>query len=338
MRISSNLFSTCPLVARSFAHRGAVLLLCMSMALATRSEASPVPRRQAPLARAVTAPHPTRFSPRHVRARGLVERARAELRSRRFDAAIRYFREAFRLWPRNVLWFNLCVAYLAKGDRYQAARALHRYLRRASPSARAAVPPEIRAVLRDFGVLTIRAPRKSFSIWLDGRRVATGNASEVLHPGHHVVEVRRGSRVLSRDAFTIAAGQTILIHPTPLPTPRHAPARPRASSSQSRARLHWAFFATSVGLALGLAAAFTYTGIRAKQMERAWADDPLPIYKEQGRDYMLATNVLIGLSAACGLTAVLLAIFTRWRRDERSATLMPRITGDSLSLSLSGRF
>ncbi len=321
------------------------------------------PGNGAPASRRVrgagTAPSPQRIRPpqaptalrsspsrakaqRHAHARALVARARDALRHRRFRTAIQALRAAYRIWPRNVLWFNLCVAYLAKGDRYRAARALHRYLRHASAADQASVPAKVRAVLNGFGILTVRAPQQTLSIWLNGRFLGSDAVTVVLRPGQHVVEIRQDNQVLARESFSIASGQTLIIRPTPVPfsVPRRPSTRQiRHPRRRARARLHWAYFVASAGLALGTAAAFTYTGLRAKEMERAWAEDPLPSYRDRGRAYMLATNVLIGVSAACGLTAVLVALFTRWHHGESSGTLLlPQTTATSLSLSLRGRF
>ncbi len=105
--------------------------------------------------------------------------------------------------------------------------------------------------------------------------------------------------------------------------PRHA---------KSYQRLHWAYFTTAAALTLGLAAGAVATGVMAKRAYDDYQDDPTDAsLRNKGINLVKTTNILWGATAGMAVTAVILAVFTRWHNapakegESQSVTATPMI-------------
>jgi hypothetical protein len=279
--------------------------------------------------------------------RALVERGHKALRDKKFKEALNSFNEAYRMWPRKEIQFNLALVYRETGDKIAAVTHLRMYLKQAGPGARAALPVVFRRLLTQVGVLSVVAPKPVATIWLGGRKVGSGRVELVLLPGVHVVEVRLGRQVLSHREVRLAGGQEIVWNPTLIerrPAARLGPpvVVPRVTP---RKRLHWAYFAAATIVAAAAGGALIYTGIRTRDLESQYSSAPSLDLREEGTRYMNATNVLIGVAGAAAITAAVFAFYTRWRgggasgAGERAdrATLIPGVWANGATLSIRWR-
>ena len=105
------------------------------------------------------------------------------------------------------------------------------------------------------------------------------------------------------------------------PKPPQPPADPPPKSRKSRQRISPAFFGVGAAATAGLAAGFAVSGIAAK---RAGDDFTQGGYTrelyDRAQPLELRTNILLGVTLAVGVTTVVFAVFTDWRRRENRAT------------------
>jgi hypothetical protein len=100
-------------------------------------------------------------------------------------------------------------------------------------------------------------------------------------------------------------------------TPRSAGDATGIRGDAPSAGVHWGYFtgvgalaAASLGAAIGLY-------YETREINQDFRADPSQIgLRKKGLRYEDATNAMIGVAAAAGATAVLLAFFTRWRSGE----------------------
>jgi hypothetical protein len=283
------------------------------------------------------APDPARAASREDRdqARRLLAEGKKRMRQKRYQDAVRLFEQAHELWQRREIQFNLALAHLELGDKVVAGRHLRRYLAKATPAERQALPERFRRLQRQVGLLRVQTENERVEIWIDGKRRGSGRVEAVVLPGKRSVELRRGSHVLARRVFEVGGGREVVWDPPPLPPPRRSrpppPRRAVPEDTPGRKPLHWAVFATAAAVAVAAGVAATSTGVRTLQIR----DE---LRTQEGSEYdagviemerhKLATNVLIGITGAAAITAAILAIFTRWRETPRSpvsATLRPTL-------------
>lgn len=281
-----------------------------------------------------------------VQARSFLVRGKKLLRQKRYRDAVRSFQQAYRFWQRREIQFNLALAYLELGDKVAAGRHLRRYLHKATPAERQALPGRFVQLQRQIGLLRVQSttdPR--VEIWIDGQRRGTKSVAVVVLPGPRAVELRRGSRVLMRKVIQVDGGREVIWNPPPIslsgPRPRKIPPPPVTIRRTRRRRIHWALFTTVAALAVCAGAATLYTGIRALQLRDEWRTDPSDELKQKVERHELATNVLIGVAATAAAGAVVLAFFTRWRSsagEPPRSLLMPVLTPGGAGLSFRQRF
>ena len=106
-------------------------------------------------------------------------------------------------------------------------------------------------------------------------------------------------------------------------------------------RLHWAYF-TAAALMTGICAgSLAFTGTRVWQLKREYnPDSPDPAIEQDFNRYKLASNVLVGITIAAGVSAVALAVFTRWRKreDKPAVLVLPAATPGGAALVLLSTF
>ncbi len=95
--------------------------------------------------------------------------------------------------------------------------------------------------------------------------------------------------------------------------------------------LHPAFFLTALGVTALGGALITWSGLDVLDASNAYVADPTRERYDDGLARELRTNVLLIGTAAFGITAVLLAIFTEWGGDDDEPSL-------SVSVGPSGGF
>lgn len=161
---------------------------------------------------------------------------------------------------------------------------------------------------------------------------------------------RRGARLqLSFEAAAAPPAEAAAPEPDPSSAaPREDASRPVATETdEPRAnrlrRISPAFFTVGAIASVGLAGATVWSGIDVLGRNDNYETDPTKAGFDQGSQAELRTNVLIGATAAVGVTTILFAVFTDWprwsRRSRKNATSMvvaPSLTKPGLVLV--GRF
>lgn len=187
--------------------------------------------------------------------------------------------------------------------------------------------------------------------------------SVFVEPGGHDVVASWGERVVNR-RIEVAAGQTlplefsppispIVLPPPTAPTTAPAPApqpvveaapvpsptpAPVEVDAQPRARgVHPALFVTTLVATLGLGGALAWSALDTLSGRDAYVQNPTQEGLDDGRARELRTNVLIGATAAMGVTTILVAGFTRWR-SPRAPTPIATLAPGGAMLGMEGRF
>ena len=94
-----------------------------------------------------------------------------------------------------------------------------------------------------------------------------------------------------------------------------------------------AVFVTGVVITAGLAGVLVWSGLDTLDGSQSYMQNPTQVALDDGRVRELRTNVLIGATAAAGLTTLVIgAFFTRWRSAPVYASASPA------GLLLGGRF
>ena len=142
------------------------------------------------------------------------------------------------------------------------------------------------------------------------------------------------------------------VRPRPRPRPRPVVAirpqpRPRPfvptdtpGPSRKKRKLHWVYFVSAAGVAVVAAAAATGLGAKTNQVfddfrraDAAGDAARASSLKSDGQTYEAATNGMWGLASAAGVAAVVLAIFTRWKKkkEDPAAVSVAPMVGDGIA-------
>ncbi|MFH2005304.1 MAG: hypothetical protein ABI333_01840 [bacterium] len=279
-----------------------------------------------------------------AKARSLVRTAKKLLKKRNLRQAIRFFEQAHRYWPRHEIQFNIAVVYLELKDKVKAATHLRSYLKYATSAERARLPLPLAKLLTETGVLRLQAPARDIAIWVDDRLEGMGKIEVVVLPGKRVVELRKGDRVLTRKTLDVTGGQTLVWTPETDVVERRRVAGGDGSTTPAdggRKKLHWVYFVATAGLAVVAGLTTIGTGVKTLQLHDDFKADPTNTnIQDEGNRFKTATNVLLGITAAAGITAAVLAFFTRWKKKEKSSAVkvQPGVTPGGASVSLQLEF
>ncbi|MFH2005733.1 MAG: tetratricopeptide repeat protein [bacterium] len=273
-----------------------------------------------------------------ARAKLLFREGRQLFHKKRYKKSIVQLEKAHRLWKHRTIVFNLALAHAHLGDNIRAVIHLRRFLAEAPPAERK-LPLILQQVQQKVGVLVIQLPNPRAAIYVDGKLAGRGRVELVVEPGRRAIEIREGTRTVLRKSIEVPAGKEktwelaelprrrpargrpLVIHPRLRLRPRPAVPPPVVPPpTRSRRGLHTGYFTTfTVMTAVSLAAAIAM-GFKTKQAHEDFVasgrtDTAL---HDDGVLYQNIANALWGVTAAAAVTAAVVAIFTRWRRTERS--------------------
>jgi len=265
------------------------------------------------------------------------------LGQRQLLAALRHFRAAYRLWPRKENAFNLALVYHELGDKIAAANHLLVYLDQVDSKARSQLPKIFVRLLKKVGTLAVQAPGAQMEVWVDGRRAGTGRVDVALLPGRHVVQIRQGGESILEWKLVLERGQRLqwrpkVVSPSPRRARRLSDTRKPGDKGPPRpwGRLHWAYFAIAAGVAVAAGVAAIPLGLETNELEAEFKANPTDELGRRGKAYKNATNAMAGIAAIAGVSAVVLAIFTRWRpmESESRLTFSPAVRRGGATLTL----
>ena len=183
------------------------------------------------------------------RARALDHEGVRAFRDGRYNDAIRYFDDAYKLGaPSDELW-NLARCYLKLDQPEEASKALERYLSEGDlrPEDRAEARAQLAELRRRRATLTITSQAAGAEALVDGRPVGRTPASVALSPGDHVVVVRRGRVVLHEQTVTARFGRAIIVDAQPGRVDDDASTRAQHFSGRAEMGVLWSRLGTFVG-------------------------------------------------------------------------------------------
>lgn len=259
----------------------------------------------------------------------LARKGKRAFLAKRFDEAIRHWQQAYSLWPKPQLLYNIALAHARATRPIRAMSFLRAFFSEAKNQRqkrglmRRARKLE-RSLQPQVAVLDLSGP-KGAEVYLNDKRAGTVPLEAVLRPGPHRLEVRAKGRVTVSRSLWLPAGRTTALHIQMRPAPQRpvTPPRPQRGSPGDdpgpRKGLHMAFCLGTAGLALALAGIAVGTGMLAIARYEEFQDNPTTSTRARVKTLQNATNSLWGVAGAVGVAAVVLAIFTRWRRRRESA-------------------
>lgn len=248
---------------------------------------------------------------------------------RQYREAIVRFKQAFRHWNQYNIQFNIALCYYNLGDKVGAVTHLRRYLKKATAKERKSIPKPLLAMQRKVAVIIVQVPDPKATIWVNGKLAGTKRVELVVKPGRRTVVIKKGEKTVVRKVMDLSGGSQQVWEMSKMPVPRPVvpePPVPQPPKPPPRrlGRLHWGYFAAAAGLTVALGGVLTGLGVKVLQIEKDWKASALGSQEradlaDKGEKYKNATNALVGVTAAVGVTAVVLAIFTRWRSPERES-------------------
>jgi hypothetical protein len=279
-----------------------------------------------------------------VSAKQFFHTGKALFKHKRYNQAIEAFEKAWVYWKHHSILFNIALCHAFLGQKAKAGEYVRRFLKVAPPKQRA-LPEQLQRILRETGVLVVRAPRAKAAIYLAGRPVGRGQARLVVVAGQYAVDLRLGDRVVARAVVTVPGGGRKEWAPRVRgagatatdPAGSGATAGPRGSAPPEpgepadrprRRKVHWAWFASLAGLAAVAAGAAVGMGVRTRDLRDDFlADRSNASLRDDTVQSMNITNALWGVAGATAIAAGVLAFFTRWRKKERGAPAVSVLPG-----------
>jgi len=280
-----------------------------------------------------------------AKAKKLYRQGKSFYKRGKYIDAVKAFKGALRHRSHKVILFNIALCYAMLNRKLEAATYGRRYLKQATAEERV-LPKVLQSAMSAVGVVLVRAPDPAAEIYLDGKLAGKGRVDTVVMPGRRKVEVKLDGVVVAKRILRVNAGRDVVWDISNLPRPRRLTPRPEPPNGPKdgakRRGVHWAWFTTLAVVAAGLATGAGVMSLKAKQAHDDFlADRTDGSLREDGLRFETTANVLWGVAAAGAVTAVVLAIFTRWRgaKKERAAAvrISPALSPDGAGLTLTWR-
>jgi tetratricopeptide (TPR) repeat protein len=294
--------------------------------------------RFAPLAAclALSVAAPARAQPNVEEANERIERGEALFRAGDFDGAVAEFERAYDVIGdapgRFAILYNIGRAHERRFRYDLAMRYYRRFLEEGGPDApqRPRVEATIAALEGLLATLHVEltSPGMHGEVWVEDRQVGEAPGDVLVPSGRHVIEVRADGYAPARREIQIAARSEETLSFTLSPyTSGLAPG--------------W-FWASTIGAGLTLAAGAAL-GIAALVLEGqvAGETDPvemltIPDRNQTIQSLALSADVFFGTGAALGLTAIVLALFTRFGPAPEASVALRVAPFASYGLALEG--
>jgi hypothetical protein len=246
-------------------------------------------------------------------------------RRNKFQEAVEHFLQAYETWPRRELRFNIALSYGKLGDKINAVINLRLFIKDASDKELASIPKWLRDIQDEVAVVNVQGPAGSV-VSMDGKNVGEVPVELVILPGMHLFVVEReGRRIATRD-WDVQPGlkrvwevteerprpRAVVVRPPPPLPPPPPPPPPKRGIPKIYA-------ITAAAVTVALAAAAAGLGGYAQKLHDDYRAHPTVDTRQKGLDLVTTTNAMWGVTAGFGVTAVVLAIFTQWKRPKERA-------------------
>lgn len=284
----------------------------------------------------------------------LARKGKRAFLAKRYDDALGHWQQAYGLWPKPQLLYNIALAHSRASRPVRAMSFLRAFFTEAkSQRQKRGLMRRARKLERSLqpqvAVLEISGP-KGAEVFLNDKRAGTVPVEAVLRPGPHRLELRAKGRIAVSRTLWLPSGRTTALHIQMRLAPQRPVARRPGPGSGSpgddagpQKGLHMAYSLGAAGVALALAGIAVGTGMLAIKRYDEFQANPTSTTRARVKTLQDATNGLWGVAGAVGVAAVVLAIFTRWRqRRESAAHPAPRVElgvgPTALGVSVQGGF
>jgi hypothetical protein len=273
-----------------------------------------------------------------------------------YKAALEKFVLAYDLHPHHKIKYNLGLCYIKLGERAKAAQALEAFVVGEGEAIDPSIAKEIAIILEEatakIAVFYFDVEARWSEVFVDGEsRGRTPLPGGVyVEPGEHALKVVATDGMEWNAEVDVEAGQSLEIEvrladmgfPGLDDGGGAAQVSPLTGPEKQKKKIHPAYFFTSLGLAIALAAASAITGglavSRASDLDdldaaceelQCHQDEDLYVQYEADKDETYGTaktlaDTTTGLLAAAGglaAAAAVLAVFTFGRKEKKEKTL-----------------
>ncbi len=262
-----------------------------------------------------------------ARAKKLFLKGRKLFAQKEYKAAIESFKAAYFFWKRKEIQFNIALAYFNLGDEINAVTHLRMYLAECSAEERKTVPKPLMQLQQKVGVLIVQMPREEAEIWVNNRLEGQGRVEKVVRPGEMNVEIKIDNEVVAQKRIPVDEGTQKVWELTTIPSGREVEDKgddkrgdhkgTEEREKEGLGKLHWAYFTVAAGLTVAAGGVVAGLGVKTMKIKDEYNENQTDELEKKGEKYKLATNIMIGVTAAAGVSAAVLAVFTKWSGDQK---------------------
>lgn len=262
-----------------------------------------------------------------ARAKKLFLKGRKLFAQKEYKAAIESFKAAYFFWKRKEIQFNIALAYFNLGDEINAVTHLRMYLAQCSAEERKTVPKPLMRLQQKVGVLIVQMPREEAEIWVNNRLEGQGRVEKVVRPGEMKVEIKIDNEIVATKSIPVDEGTQKVWELTTIPTGKEPDNKGEYKGGGQRriekvekeglGKLHWAYFTVAAGLTVVAGGVVAGVGVKTMKIKDEYEENQTDELEKKGERYKLATNIMIGVTAAAGVSAAVLAVFTKWSGDQK---------------------
>ena len=243
----------------------------------------------------------------------------------KYEEAAEAFEKANEVVPNHKALFNAADAWEKAGSLVKAAQRFRQYLDVAPERARARDEAQSRleAILEKVGRLEL-AGDDVHDITVDGESAELGE--RLVTPGEHVVAAVAGGEAIEK-RVDVEAGALlrVLLEPPPPPPPEPEPEPVMdvvgKDEGPSDKGLSPTYFYVGVGVSAALAGATVWSGLDTQSKRDDFDANPTAAGYDEGVSAQKRTNILLGLTAAAGVTTAALGLFAVEWEDGKEAEL-----------------
>lgn len=248
-----------------------------------------------------------------------------------FAKAAEAFSLAYENAPHPTVLANIALSFDKAGNIPMAIEAYRNYLAEGIKSKEDIKMHErVLALEKQVGELVIVCSIKSCAVSVDGLLRGDAPLSVLVTPGSHLVEaisegyptasvtasVKAGKRrvvelVVNEPAMEMPAPSPGIGEVSPSAVPMTTPMEPEEDDEESSSMVVGIPFWVSLGLTVAAGAATAVCGVRTLQLNKEFnqnnkEDEDI---EQMGEKYVLATNILAGVTAAAGATTIGFVIY-----------------------------
>jgi hypothetical protein len=239
----------------------------------------------------------------------------------------------------NVL-YNIALCYDKLKKYADAVRFYHRYLeeeKKPPEDIRALVEERILKLSQFLGSLKVTADVEGAEVFLDDEKIGvTPLGITLVETGTYKLVVKAAGYADIEEEITIVSGETAT---RDFPMTESKKVAVKAGPEGGKRKLGPAVFGATIALTAAMGITAIGVGAAAVGKDRKLADMTTADAGWKRDRLALATDVLIGITAAAAVASLVLVFFTDFKKEKRmSLILAPDLRGGSFVAGLQGNF